>query len=272
MSDIAVIDVGGTSIKYGVFTDGELKDVSSVPTPATLEEYYEVLTEVVANMKGKYNIAGVGMSSPGGVNKTTGVIEGASALPYIHHFNIQAELETRFALPLTIENDANCAALAELKYGAGKGHKDIIFVVIGTGIGGSVIVDGRVRHGKHLFGGEFGYMLLDDSGNIFSELGTAVNMARRYSERVNDGTKYEGVEVFQLAENGDEIALQEQETFYRSLAKGIYNLQYSFDPERIIIGGGVSQADFLIPNIEKRIQAILDTVKIAPFMPEIVPC
>jgi len=271
MKDVVLIDVGGTSIKYGLWDseENQLTDKGSIDTPKTLERYYADLTEIVNNFKKNHDLAGVAMSTPGAVNKSTGVIEGASALPYIHNFPIQNELEKRFGLKVSMENDANCAALAELDSGVGKGLRNLIFVVIGTGIGGSVIMDGHVHHGKHLFGGEFGFTLIDGYKTL-SNVGTAVSLAKRYNEE--KGTNYSGKEVFDLANSGDKLAQKYANELYHYLAVAIYNLQYAFDPELIVLGGGISQADFLIPNIEKELQKILDEVKISPFMPAIKAC
>ena len=96
-------------------------------------------SNIVEQAKKEHIIQGVAISSPGAVNKNTGVIEGASALPYIHGFNIQSELETLFALPVSIENDANCAALAEVAFGAAKGCTTALLLVLGTGVGLSLI-------------------------------------------------------------------------------------------------------------------------------------
>ena len=271
MKNLALLDVGGTTIKYGLW-DGaaqQLTKQGAVATPKSLNAYYDVLTQIVAEFKASDQVVGVAMSTPGAVNKATGIIEGASALPYIHHFEIQDELETRFDLPVVMENDANCAALAEVGSGAAKGLKNVLFMVIGTGVGGSVIVNGQVQHGRHLFGGEFGYMMMND-GRILSEVGTAVHMADRYNQEAH--TNYSEREVFELADQGDLLAQKEAQVLYDNLAQAIYNLQYSFDPEAIILGGGVSQADFLVPNIEKALQEILKQVDIAPFMPTIRTC
>ncbi|TGD23551.1 ROK family protein [Companilactobacillus suantsaicola] len=272
MKDIALIDVGGTSIKYGLWNSAqnELTEKGSFETPKDLTGYYAGLEKVVNDFKKEHELSGVAMSTPGAVNKETGVIEGASALPYIHNFKIQQELEKRFALPVTMENDANCAALAEMDSGIAKGLKNLIFLVIGTGVGGAVILDGHVHHGKHLFGGEFGYTLSQDGYKTVSDVSTAVSLAKRYNEAKQ--TNYSGKEVFDLANNGDELAQKYAQDLYHNLAVTIYNLQYGFDPEMIVLGGGISQADFLIPNIEKEIQKILDEVKIAPFMPVIKSC
>lgn len=266
---LLTIDVGGTSIKYALFRKGALSQKGSFPTPTSLTAYYEVLTELVKNYEQLYQITGVAISSPGAVNKTTGAIEGASALPYIHHFDIRGELEARFVLPVSIENDANCAALAELKFGAAKGMKDVIFMVLGTGVGGAIVIDGKIRHGQHLFGGELGFMLMDDT-HSFSELGTAIGMANRYKART--GKDLTGEAIFNLAHAGEEIAQEEMTVFLFNVAKGIFNLAYAFDPECIVIGGGVSQAEWLIPELEKELQKMLNKFRIAPFLPVIKAC
>ena len=266
---LLTIDVGGTSIKYALFRKGALSQKGSFPTPTSLTAYYEVLTELVKNYEQLYQITGVAISSPGAVNKTTGAIEGASALPYIHHFDIRGELEARFVLPVSMENDANCAELAELKFGAAKGIKDVIFMVLGTGVGGAIVIDGKIRHGQHLFGGELGFMLMDDT-HSFSELGTTIGMANRYKART--GKDLTGEAIFNLAHAGEEIAQEEMTVFLFNVAKGIFNLAYAFDPECIVIGGGVSQAEWLIPELEKELQKMLNKFRIAPFLPVIKAC
>ena len=266
---LLTIDIGGTSIKYARFADGKLGEVGAFGTPDNLDQFYQSLTAVVEQFKENSDVCGVAISSPGAVNKATGVIEGASALPYIHDFDIHAELEKRFGLPVSIENDANCAALAEVKFGAAKGLSDVLLLVFGTGVGGSVVMNGKVHHGKHLFGGEFGFMLMDDE-HSFSTLGTTIRMAERYNKRT--GETLDAIEIFEKAFNGDEIANEEKEIFLYNVAKGIFNLTYSFDPELVIIGGGVSQAEWLIPELQKQLQKIMEIIEVATFMPEIVTC
>ena len=266
---LLTIDIGGTSIKYARFDKGQLSNQGAFATPDNLETFYQHLSAVVEQFKENSDVCGVAISSPGAVNKISGVIEGASALPYIHNFDIHSEFEKRFGLPVSIENDANCAALAEVKFGAAKGHSDVLFLVLGTGVGGSVVVDGKIHHGKHLFGGEFGFMLMDEE-NSFSTLGTTVRMAERYNTRT--GEKLDAIDIFKLAFAGNKMAKEEMDIFTFNVAKGIFNLSYSFDPECVIIGGGVSQAEWLIPELQKQLQKIMDTIKIAPFMPEITAC
>ncbi|RRK10189.1 ROK family protein [Lactiplantibacillus garii] len=268
---IGLIDVGGTSIKLGAWADNQVHNYPAIPTPTTLAEFYTVLTSAVERMKQDYAITGVGISSPGAVNKQSGQIEGASAIPYIHHFDIHSALVEKFGLPVTIENDANCAALAEVAAGAGKDVDNLIFMIIGTGIGGAIIEHKQVQHGAHLFGGELGYTLVDDQHTL-SELGSPVQVGNRYTQRVNDGQTYTGKDVFTLADQGNAAAQAEVHTMYAALAKAIYNLQYSFDPEKIVLGGAVSNNPELIPGVLAEIKKIRAIVKIAPFDPVVVPC
>ncbi|MCB5237740.1 MULTISPECIES: ROK family protein [Niallia] len=268
---LLVMDIGGSSVKFAVWEKEQLVDKGSFVTPKTWDEMKQEMVQLKGKIDAKYTIDGVAFSAPGAVNQSKGVIEGASAVPYIHHFPVFFELEELFGCPVSMENDANCAGLAEVWRGAAKGLQNVLFVVIGSGIGGAVIVDGKVRHGKHLFGGEFGYMLLKED-KTFSDLGTAVNMAKRYSKRMELETELSGKEVFELAEQGDEIAKEEVETFYHYLAIGIYNLQYSFDPEKIIIGGGVSSKEGLLDELNVHLAKVVESAKIAPFIPEVAIC
>ncbi|AOA03024.1 ROK family protein [Carnobacterium maltaromaticum] len=266
---ILAFDMGGTAVKYGVWSDGELMAQSNFPTPDTWEQLQAKLIEVKNTLRNEFTLTGVGISAPGSVDTEKGEIGGISAIPYIHHFPIQLAFEELLELPVTIENDANCAALAEIWQGAAKGKKDILFVVIGTGIGGAVIVDGKLHKGKHLYGGEFGIMVLDD-GRSFSDLGTAANMAKRYSE--HKGSIFTGKEVFDLAEKGETDAVEAVHEFYHYLSLGLFNLQFTLDPEMIVIGGGISEKEELFKEINQRIQTRFEEKELKDFLPVIVPC
>ncbi len=269
---LLVFDIGASAIKYGVWNNEEIVEKGSIVTPSTCKEMKTSLLQIKQKFTEQYRIIGVAISSPGAVNQKKGIVEGASAVPYLHDFEINLELTELFGCPISMENDANCAALAELWKGAAKGMKDVIFVVVGSGIGGSVIVDGKIHQGKHLFGGEFGYMLLNRD-ETFSTLASPVHMAKRYAARMNlPSREINGKEVFELAEQGNEVAIDETEKFYYSLAQGIYNLQYSYDPEKIIIGGGVSAKADLIPHLQRKFSEILEKVQIAKLVPDIAIC
>lgn len=271
MMTLLCIDIGGTSTKFATCRKGKLEKQSSCPTPHSLEGFYRMLDERLAYYRTE-KLSGIAISSPGAVNKATGIIEGASALPYIHGFPIQQCLEERLGLPVSIENDANCAALAESALGAGQGTSSLAMLVLGTGVGGSLVINGRIHYGAHLFGGEFGFMVMNERYQTFSELGTVVNMAKRYSQIINDGKSYTGKEVLELADQGDPVALKERQVFLQSLAMGVFNIQHAFDPDRILIGGGVSQADFLLPALEAELDKLYQLVSISDLKPQLAVC
>lgn len=265
MSQIIVIDVGGTSIKYGLWNE-EKKSLfakNSLLTPKTLPKFYQALETIVAQFKNE-TIEGIGISIPGAVDQKTGIIGGISAVPYIHNFKIQQAIEQRLNLPITLENDANCAALAEVSTGAAKDLSNIMFMVLGTGVGGAVVVDRRLIHGFHLLGGEFGMILGDDDQRL-SFTGTPVRLAQRYNQKT--GQNMTGKQVFELANSGDRIAMAETNFMYRNLARAIYNLNFVIDPEVFVIGGGISANQQFVDQLQESIEDLvenIDDVKVVP--------
>lgn len=266
--NLAVIDIGGTTIKIATWKDGKLQNKHAVDTPKDLESFYAILTDEVNKIKKDTKIEGVAISAPGAVNQKTGIIGGTSALPYIHNFKIVDELEKRFELPVSMENDANSAALGELAEGAGKNSDSMAFFVIGTGIGGALIINQKVWHGAHLFGGEFGYM--GSGTESVSDLASPVAMAKRYNKRT--GRKLDGKTVFALADQDDPVASDERQTLIHSLALAIYDVQQSFDPEKIVIGGGISNNPELIPLLNQEIEKLRKQFNPDSIKPEIVTC
>lgn len=266
--NLAAIDIGGTTIKIATWKDNQLQDNHAVETPKDLDGLYQALTNEVNKIKANTDIKGVAISSPGAVDQKTGIIGGSSAIPYIHNFKIVDELEKRFGLPVSIENDANSAALGELAEGSGKGCNSMAFFVIGTGIGGALIINQKVWHGAHLFGGEFGYMIM--GSHTLSELASPVSMANRYNERT--GKNLDGKTIFELADQDDPVASDVRQTLIHSLAVAIYNIQHSFDPEKIVLGGGISNNPKLIPLLNKEIDRLRKGLNLTTFKPDIVLC
>ena len=127
---ILVFDMGGSAVKYGVWAQDSLVSKGKFTTPNTWEEMKAQLQQVRASVDEE--IEGVGISAPGAVNAQERRIDGISAIPYIHGFDIYSELEAAFGVPVTIENDANCAGMAEFYQGAGKEYQQAAFVVIGS--------------------------------------------------------------------------------------------------------------------------------------------
>jgi predicted NBD/HSP70 family sugar kinase len=268
---LGLIDIGGTTIKFGVWEESEITKCTSIKTPNNLNDFYKVLSKQINKYKNEFKITGVGISSPGAVDQESGMIGGASAVPYIHNFKIVHELEQIFELPVTIENDANCAALAEVKYGAAVGENNVVLLIIGSGVGGSIIINGQVYRGAHLLGGEFGYMLSNDTETV-SNVGTAVEMAKKYNIKENPKIKKDGKMIFESAQQGDQLAQQYLNNLFDGIAKTIFNLQYSIDPDLFLLGGGISENPILVPGIERAMDKIMSNVKIAKVRPEIKTC
>ena len=270
---ILSFDIGGSSVKYAVIEKtGKILAKGKKTTPQEKEEFFRLIENVAASYRRAYTIEGAGFSFPGAVDDVSGVIGGSSALPYIHDFPIRQELERRLSLSAALENDANCAALGESWLGVGKEHEDLVFLVIGTGIGGAVVKGKRIHHGKHLHGGEFGYMVSDASHRILSETGST----RVLAERVADAKglpreEMDGRKAFALADAGDADALQAVSAMYEALAMVIYNLQYAIDPEIFVLGGAVSERPGFAEEIGKRVDVILKDVGVARIRPIIRP-
>lgn len=269
---ILAFDIGGSAVKYGIWNEDQLIGKDKFKTPKTWEEMKQQLVIVKKNAEKNVTLEGAAFSAPGAVNQKARQIEGVSAIEYLHFFPIYDELEEAFDLPVSFENDANSAGLAEVWKGSAKDNDTVLFVVIGTGIGGAVIVNKEVHHGPHLSGGEFGFMLLNETQS-FSELGTAVRMAMRYADRKGlSHDEIDGKQVFELAEEGDPVAKEEVDKFYSYLTRGLYNIAYSFDPEKIIIGGGVSNMDGLLDRLNSEMIDLLNRIKYKIFRPELELC
>ena len=248
---ILAFDVGGSSVKYAVVQeDGTVEDKGSFKTPSDLEGFYEGLRQTKADLGKAHAFSGAAFSMPGAVDDEHGVIGGSSAIPYIHDFDIKSAMADVLGLPVAMENDANCEARGETWLGIAK--------------------DGRVHHGAHLHGGEFGYMVGDDGAIILSTAGSTENIAR-LCERLKGLPDHslDGRKVFALAGEGDAEAAKAVKQMIESLARAIYNIQYSYDPECFVIGGGISAREDFVPAIQEAIDAILERVKVARIRPDV---
>jgi len=268
MNKLIVVDVGGTTIKYGLWdqNEKELSNKASVTTPDTLANFYGTLKFITDEFSDE-KIEGISLSIPGAVDQTNGIIGGISALPYIHNFPIQAEIAEKLQMKVAMENDANCAALAELSVGVAKDMQNILFLVIGTGIGGAVVCNRQIIRGTHLYGGEFG-MMLGEHKDQLSLVGTAVHLADRYNAKY--GTEFSGKQILELAETGDKNAMFETEIMYSSLAQTIYNLQFVVDPEAIVIGGAVSTNPSFINYVNLAVKSLMDSLGDIPIVPTVI--
>lgn len=277
MGNILAFDLGGTSVNYALVNDhGNMTNKGSIATPDHLEDLLNFIHQQVEKFQ-DVKIEGIAISSPGSVSEK-GIIYGGSAIPYIHGPNMKALIEEVTGFKVEIENDANCVALAEIWKGSAVGKKNVAMVVIGTGIGGALIKDGKILRGHHLHGGEFGYMIIDPRRvgcgmSTFSEVASTHSLLKRVANKkgihVSDLT---GEEVFLRAERGDEICQQAINEFYKMLAIGIFNIQYIYDPEMILIGGGISARDDLIGNLQREVRKLTEQIDVATVIPSVDRC
>lgn len=254
-----VFDIGGTAVKYGLWTQDRLNQTDSFPRPMTWEEMKKRLVEVVDHFTVAEDIDGVAFSVPGAVDQEAGVIGGTSAVPYIHNFPTVSQLEEMFGLPVTVENDANCAALAEVWRGAAQDVSNSLFLIIGSGIGGALVLNRELVKGPQLFGGEFGYMLMEGNQTL-SRLASPVAVAKRFGREHLEGQKLSGKELFDLADAGNPEAAAVIDQMYEYLARAIVNLAVSFNPEKILIGGGISSREDLLPILVEKVERLREQV------------
>lgn len=271
------IDVGGTSIKCAVLDqDGTFIETQSIKTPSSLEKMYQIIEECF-NLYAKYELKGLALSMPGAVDSERGIIGGSSAIDYIHGPHIKEDLENILKVPVEMENDANCAALAEVWKGAASDVNDCCFIVSGTGIGGAIVKDRRIHKGNHLHGGEFGYMIADfdfetKAMRTWSDIGSTVAVVHEVAKALHVDVKtLDGKDIFDHYHE-NEIYKKAVDRYYYALANGIYNLQYAYDPQKIIIGGGISVRDDLLDEVNQRLDVIFECFQHAKIRPVVLTC
>lgn len=262
-----VFDIGGTSIKYSVMNkEGEFIVSDSIKTPQQGEgKTQEILVDVINKYKEVYDIEGVALSVPGGIDDD-GYIHFMGQVTDLQDMYLNKYIKEHTGLDSSYDNDVNCVAMAEKYMGNAVDNKNFVCITIGTGIGGGVFINNQLYRGYRGMAGEFGINILEhkkeELSNIgmrtFSRLGSTYNLIDRVNKLKN--TELDGVKVFEEAENGDKEVQNEIENFYFGLAVGIYNIAYSFAPEKILIGGGVSVRDDLIPNVKKKLSLLGEDV------------
>ncbi|WLF69064.1 ROK family protein [Clostridium septicum] len=280
MRNYIVYDIGGSAVKWSVINEnGEFLKSGSVGIAETVEEFFNTLSDITNKNRDEFKLEGIAISSPGAVDSESGIVYGASAIPYIHGPNFKEILFNKTGLKVEIENDANCAALGECWLGAGKKEADLAFVVCGTGIGGALVKDKRIHKGVNKHGGEFGYCIIDVDKNsqnkylTWSKVGSTAALARKIAKRKGIDIKdFNGLKAFELYENNDEIAIEEVNNYFTYMAVGIYNIQYTYDPEVIILGGGISEREGFIEEIDKRLNEIMLINKDGKIKPVVRKC
>jgi glucokinase len=247
------VDLGGTKICTGIIDEqGVLVHSHETPTlaekgpEAVIERIKATIDAALEQARGT-EVAGIGIGAPGPLNPYRGVVLGPPNLPGWDEIPLAKMIHEAYKLPVYLENDANAAAIAEHRFGAGKGTQQMVYITVSTGIGAGVVVDGQVRQGATGAFGELGHIIVDPDGPPCScgnrgcleavASGTAIaRMAREVY-----GKPITAKEVAALAEDGDQTAQQILDKAFRFLGLGLVNAVNLFDPEVIVVGGGVAQ-------------------------------
>ena len=274
------VDIGGTTVKLGLFTtEGEIVDKWEIKT-RTENQGEAVLPDIAAALNEKLEekqipkdeVEGIGVGVPAPVD-SEGVVQNTANLGWGYK-EVKREMEELSGMKAEIGNDANVAALGEMWLGAGKGRKNIIMVTLGTGVGGGIIIDGKPLVGAHGAGGEIGHLCVNyeetdhcGCGNTgcleqYASATGIVNLTRRYADEyegdsqlkvlIDNGEEVTAKTVFDLAKEGDALALIVYKNFSRYLGLAAANIGSTLNPSKIVIGGGVSAAgDFLLDGVRK---------------------
>src|SRR5579883_1069576 len=252
------IDLGGSAIKLDRFNqDGSCLQSLTVPTPqpATPDAVLLAMVDAIAQIDPNQQAGAIGVGTPGPTDATGRIARVAINLPGWHDVPLADWLEAKTGRPAAIANDANCAGLGEAWLGAGRWYRNLILLTLGTGVGGAVILDGRLFTGHHGAAGELGLITLNPDGPPCNSgnRGSLEQYASVQAIRRRTGSEPDRLSA--LAAAGDATAIAFWQDYGRDLGAGLASLIYVLTPEAIVIGGGVSaSADLFFPAIQTEIE------------------
>lgn len=280
------LDIGGTKTKYALLGEkGEILSTYEKDTEAQrggsfiLENVKGEIRRVLAELKGNPPegaqadtkvdakaertteakteplLSGICISTAGMVDEIKGeIIHAGPQIPEYKGCKWKEEIEHRFSIPCEVENDVKCAGLGEYSFGSGKGTSSMLCLTIGTGIGGSFILNGEVYHGTSHSAMEIGYMQIP--GGMFQRMASTSALVKRVASRKGEPEElWNGKRIFEEVAKEDKICLEELDRLCDALSIGLSNLCYAFNPECIVLGGGImEQKDILLPKIWGHLQ------------------
>ena len=280
------LDIGGTKTKYALLGEkGEILSTYEKDTEAQrggsfiLENVKGEIRRVLAELKGNPPegaqadtkvdakaertteakteplLSGICISTAGMVDEIKGeIIHAGPQIPEYKGTKWKEEIETAFSIPCEVENDVKCAGLGEYSFGSGKGTSSMLCLTIGTGIGGSFILNGEVYHGTSHSAMEIGYMQIP--GGMFQRMASTSALVKRVASRKGEAEElWNGKRIFEEVAKEDKICLEELDRLCDALSIGLSNLCYAFNPECIVLGGGImEQKDILLPKIWGHLQ------------------
>lgn len=274
------IDVGGMSIKGGIVDryNGKIIEQYAIPTNKYSAEYSisediaKVIDFLIVKTGIKFEqIVGIGIGQPGSIDSERGIIRYSNNIA-LENVPVVEELQKKYEVPIYINNDANCAALGEYVFGAGRGYKDIVFVTLGTGVGSGIIIDGKLFEGRSCAGAEAGHMVIVVGGEkcncgrrgCWEAYASATALIRQTKAAMDanpdslmhkiaeEEGKVSGKTAFRAAKVGDAAGQKVVDTYINYISEGLINMANIFRPDAILIGGGISkEKEYLTKPLQK---------------------
>lgn len=251
------IDVGGTNIKFArVYADGTIDEKQKVATPDTLEGFIDQIDKIFKRFDPE-TVEAVAFSLPGKVDSDKGIVYFGGSVKYLHHFDFKKHFRETYGKRCTIINDGKAAALCELWLGNLQGVKDGIAITLGTGVGGGIIIDGKLHQGNTFQAGELSFITQDpfnpDRENLVGYQLSAVDFIGKCGDMLGLPKPYAGETVFEEICRGDNPTLNAMFTAYiKRLLNLIVNLQAILNMEKVLIGGGISEQPIVLDELKRQ--------------------
>ncbi|WHY69741.1 ROK family protein [Neobacillus sp. SuZ13] len=262
MKKYICFDVGGTKVKYGLLLENGtvLSNGSYNTRPINLELFLKDMIDTINMYTSNTIVSGIAISLPGFINPHTGYSEAAGSVKALSKQNLKELLKAKTSLPIEIENDGNCAALAESISGNAKNCTDFICITLGTGVGGGIFTNGKLLRGHSFRGGEFGFMKNRAKRGQFelwhSNASTsALIHSYKKLKGLSENENIDGETVF-LDSNNNHSVRKLIDDWIKNISYGIYNLTVTLNPQKVLIGGGVANQQELLSMINHQLDRI----------------
>lgn len=255
------VDLGGTKVELGLVSPNDrIVERRRIPThpqdgaAALVTHIAQAVDELTVTLPAGQDVAALGICSPGPVDPTAGMLIDPPNLQGLHNTPLRSMLAEVLDLPVVLEHDANAAALGDFHFGAGLEVEDMVFIVVGTGVGAAIITDHELYRGRHGSAGEIGHVTLDRDGERCScgnrgcveTFISGPRLARRYAHLRGQGTQVTGEAVAQLAGDGDPVAGQVMDDAGAALGVAVATMAMIIDVDLYVIGGSVAKAGDLL--------------------------
>ena len=265
MRTIIAVDIGGTQLRAAAYKQNQIQPLTQkkVKTKASEPNTFGRLVNLIEDVWPKNEkVDAIGVSSPGPVDPHTGVIMFTPNIKEWRDFPITAKLMGHFGVSAFLDNDANLAGLAEWKFGAGRGHHDVLYLTVSTGVGGGVIINDRLLQGHHGLAAELGHTTVQVDGPLcgcgqhghLESFSSGTGIERFVAEQLKAGResvlhpnkKNSAHDISEAAKQGDALSINAYQIAGKYLGIGVANFLHVFDPSIVIFGGGVSQSGPLL--------------------------